>query len=371
MIKIPVYKPFFNGKEKIYVNDCIDSTWISSKGKYISMFEQFFADYIGTKYAVSVSNGTTAIHLALLTLGIGAGDEVIVPSLTYIASVNPILYVGATPVFVDVNENTWQLNCNEVRKKITSKTKAIIAVHLYGHPCEIEELSMIAKENHLFLIEDCAEAIGTEYTGKKVGGFGDIGCFSFFGNKTITTGEGGMIVTNDKTIMTRATNLKGQGLAMYREYWHDIVGYNFRMTNICAAIGVAQLESISDVIGRKRQIAAWYKNYLKTNLVYLFEGDDGKNGIFNTYWMCTLVLKDNIESREQLRKYLLNQGIETRPTFYPVHTMPMYSQKYQKLPISEQIGWSGVNLPSYPDLSEEEVMFVCDCINHFFDMKRE
>jgi len=208
MKKIPIYQPSLKGNEKKYVNDCLDSTWISSKGKYIPMFEENFAKYIGSKHATAVCNGTIALHLALLTLGIGPGDEVIVPTLTYIASVNAISYTGATPVFVDSVESTWQMDPDDVQKKITPKTKAIMAVHLYGHPCDLKKLQEIAKKNRLFLVEDCAEAIGTKYNGKHVGTFGDIAAFSFFGNKTITTGEGGMVVTNDKTLYNRAVHLR-------------------------------------------------------------------------------------------------------------------------------------------------------------------
>lgn len=365
-IKIPVYKPLLSGKEKEYVNDCLESQWISSRGQYVSRFENEFSKYIGTEYGVAVTNGTVAIHLALLALGIGAGDEVIVPTLTYIASVNPIKYVGAVPVFVDSIEGTWQMDPKDIERKITNKTKAIIVVHLYGHPCDMKEITRIAHDNNIFLIEDCAEAIGTKFADKMVGSFGDIGCFSFFGNKTITTGEGGMLVTSDKTIAARATSLKGQGLAMYREYWHDIVGYNFRMTNICAAIGVAQLEMVEDIIEKKRQIANWYEKYLGGLSCRLLRGEDGKEGIRNTYWMCNIIL-DDAEKREELRNYLRDNGIETRPSFYPVHTMPIYSQKYQKFVVAEKLGWSGINMPSYPELSENDVMFICGKVREFME----
>lgn len=366
MKKIPVYEPFFSGREKEYVEDCLESKWISSKGKYVRMFEEKFSDYIGTTYGVSVTNGTVALHLALLTLGIGEGDEVIVPSLTYIATVNPVHYVGAVPVFVDSIEKTWQIDPEEIRKKITNKTKAIIVTHLYGHPCDMEEIVDIAHVNGLFLIEDCAEAIGTNFANKKVGGFGDIGCFSFFGNKTITTGEGGMLVTDDKTIALRAASLRGQGLAMYREYWHDIIGYNFRMTNICAALGVAQLEIVEEIIEKKRTIAKWYQQFLKGLPCQLLIGLDGQDGIKNTFWMCTIILK-NSDLREPLRNYLKENGIETRPSFYPVHTMPMYSKKYQRIPIAEKLGWSGINVPSYPGLLEDDVKYICDIIEKFYN----
>lgn len=356
-IRIPVYQPSLTGKEKQYVNDCLDSTWISSKGKYISLFEQSFSNYIDIKHSTTVSNGTVAIHLALITLGIGPGDEVIVPTLTYIASVNAIMYTGATPVFVDSVESTWQIDPEDVERKITPNTKAIMAVHLYGHPCDMDALQAIAKKYGLFLIEDCAEAIGTKYKGKHVGTFGDISTFSFFGNKTITTGEGGMVVTNDETLYDRAVHFKGQGLAKYREYWHDVVGYNYRMTNICAAIGLAQLEQVGDFLAQKRQVVDWYIKYLDGQVAFHKETGD----VYHSYWMFTILVKDSVQ-RDHVRKALADQGVETRPMFYPVHTMPMYSTRFQKHPIAEGIAWKGINLPSFPALTEEQVKSICSII---------
>ena len=261
-IKYPVYQPYLTGNEKKYVLECLESTWISSKGKFINEFETRFAEYLGIKYAASVSNGTVALHVALLALGIGKGDEVIVPTFTYIASVNSITYTGATPVFVDSDPTSWQMSLEDTRNKISKKTKAILAVHLYGHPCEIQALRDLANKEKLFLMEDTAEALGSEYDRRKAGTFGDISTFSFFGNKTITTGEGGMVVTNDKALYEKCVHIKGQGLAKNAEDWHDIIGYNYRMTNICAAIGLAQLEKINDIILIKRQYANWYKENL-------------------------------------------------------------------------------------------------------------
>lgn len=359
MYKIPVYQPSLNGNEKKYVNECLDSTWISSKGRFINDFENSFSEYIDVKHATTVSNGTVAIHLALLALGIGEDDEVIVPTLTYIASVNSIAYTGAKPVFVDSLPTSWQIDPADVIKKITPKTKAIMAVHLYGHPCEMDELLSICKEYNLFLIEDCAEAIGTRYKGKHVGSFGDISTFSFFGNKTITTGEGGMVVTNDDTLHDRAVHFKGQGLAKHRQYWHDVIGYNYRMTNICAAIGLAQMENIEEVLKAKVKIADTYRDLLKDTPVEFH--DAGNEDVYHSYWMCSILLKDSKE-REALREHLDENGIETRPLFYPVHTMPMYSDKYQRHPVAENIGWRGVNLPSYPGLKTEDIEFICNKI---------
>ena len=257
-LKYPVYQPSLTGKEKEYVMDCMDSTWISSKGKYIHKFEEGFANFIGVKYATGVCNGTVAIHLALAAAGIQSGDEIIVPTFTYIASANPIAQMGATPVFCDSERENWQMSPEDAESKITSKTKAMIVPHLYGNCCNMDKITEIARKHNLLIIEDCAEAIGTKYKGQCVGSFGDISCFSFFGNKTITTGEGGMVVSNNFELFDRAASLKTQGVSKVKEYWHDVAGYNFRMTNIEAAIGLAQLEQADKFINKKRQIAQWY-----------------------------------------------------------------------------------------------------------------
>jgi perosamine synthetase len=358
-IKIPVYQPELNGNEKLYVNECLDTTWISSKGRFINEFESKFADFVGVNYAASVSNGTVALHLAMIALGIGPGDEAIVPSLTYISSVNAIVYVGATPIFIDSLPDTWQMDPDDLKRKISVRTKAVMAVHLYGHPCEIELVNEICKTNGLFLIEDCAEALGSKYGNRHVGTYGDISTFSFYGNKTITTGEGGMVVTNDETLFDRSVHFKGQGLAKHRQYWHDVIGYNYRMTNICAAIGLAQLEQIDGFLKRKRDIAKFYEqNIINPKIDFHYE----KSGVTHSYWMCS-ILTPNSNLREELRENLALEGIETRPLFYPVHTMPMYSQKYLKIPVAESLGWRGINLPSYPGLSNEDLGLICGIIN--------
>ena len=233
-----------------------------------------------------------------------------------------------------------------------------MAVHLYGHPCEMEELVELCREKNIFLIEDCAEAFGSIYKGKYAGTFGDIATFSFFGNKTITTGEGGMVVTNDETLYDRAVHLKGQGLAKHRQYWHDAIGFNYRMTNICAAIGLAQLERADEVITKKIQIGKWYEELLD-NSKYTFHKPIGD--IKHTYWMCS-ILCESPEQRDALREHLQKYGIETRPTFYPVHTMPMYSQKFERHKVAEYLGWRGMNLPSYPSLQFDDINFIVKTI---------
>jgi perosamine synthetase len=363
MFKYPVYQPSLTGNEKRYVDQCLDSTWISSKGKFIAEFEGAFKSYIGARHAATVANGTVAIHLALLALGIGPEAEVIVPTLTYIASVNAIAYTGATPVFCDSLKSTWQMDPDDVRRKITPRTRAILAVHLYGQPCEMDDLMKIAYEHNLFLVEDCAEAFGSFYKGRHVGTFGDIGTFSFFGNKTITTGEGGMVVTGDDTLHDRMTHFKGQGLAKHREYWHDVIGYNYRMTNICAAIGLAQLEQADSFLAKKHQVAEWYQRELQGSPVTL---QDEVGDVRHSYWMVSILVPEAAD-RDPLRSALRERGIETRPLFYPVHSMPMYSSAFQRHPVAESLGWRGINLPSYPGLEESSVKEICAVIKSYFN----
>ena len=361
-IKIPVYQPELSGNEKKYVQECLDTSWISSKGKFVGEFEQQFAHVTQINHAISVSNGTAALHVALLALGIGPGDEVIVPSFTYIASVNAIRYVGAIPVFVDIEEDSWQLDNSLIEPVITAKTKAIMAVHMYGCPSDMEAIQRIATQYHLYVIEDCAEAFGTKVGDTHVGRFSDIATYSFFGNKTITTGEGGMVVTQEATLADKVRRLKGQGLMAGREYWHDIVGYNYRMTNICAAIGLAQLEQAEHFIKRKRQIAHFYRQRLQSlPVVVQQQRVDGQH----SWWMFS-ILTETPAQRDKLRVHLSSLGIETRPLFNPVHLMPMYFDEKWHLPISVDIANRGMNLPSWPGMSNDMLEEVVTSIELFF-----
>ncbi|MCI0472913.1 MAG: DegT/DnrJ/EryC1/StrS aminotransferase family protein [Ignavibacteria bacterium] len=360
--KIPLYIPSLTGNEKKYIDECMDSTWISSKGKFINEFESKFCEYTGIKHASAVCNGTTALHLALKALGIKNGDEVIVPTFTYIASVSAIIYTGAEPVFADSLRRTWQVDPLDIRGKITSKTKAIMPVHLYGHPCEMDEIMRIADEHKLFVVEDCAEAFGTKYNGKSAGTFGDLSAFSFFGNKTITTGEGGMVATNDSVLHERVNHLKMHAVSKEKEYWHDEIGFNYRMTNICAALGTAQLEHADKIIEKKIMNAELYNKLLAGLPV---EPHMESDNAVHSYWMYSILTK-NKETRAALRKFLHEEGIETRPTFYPVHTMPMFMNKKVHLPVAEDLAVRGINLPSWPDLKTEDIIYVCDTIKKFF-----
>lgn len=360
--KYPVYQPSLTGNEKKYVTECLDTGWLTWQGHFLKDFEDAFADYIGINYATSASNGTTALHLALLALGILPGDEVLVPTFTYIASVNAITYTGGKAIFVDSKKDTWQIDPEDIKRKITPRTKAIMAVHIYGHPCDMDPIIDMAREHKLFVVEDSAEAFGSKYKGRYTGTIGDIGVFSFFGNKTITTGEGGMVTSNNHTLISRTIRFKGQGLALGREYWHDIIGYNYRMTNISAAIGLAQLEQADEFISKKQQIALWYNEGLSDMPVISHKpvGD-----VFHTYWMYS-ILVDDFDIRDNLRKYLRENGIDTRPTFYPVHTMPMYSNGYDKFEVAEYLGWQGINLPSYPSLKKEDITYITQKIKDFY-----
>ena len=361
IFNIPVYKPSLCGNEFKYVTDCLNSTRISSKGPYIDKFENDFSEFLNIKYSTTVSNGTVALHLALLCLGIKEGDEVIVPTLTYIASVNAINYVGAKPIFVDADLLTWNIDVDAIEAKISKKTKAIIIVHLYGACCDMDKINELCKKHDILLIEDVAEAFGSKFKDKFAGSFGDIATFSFFGNKTITTGEGGMVVTNNKVLYEKAKFLKSQAVSMEKEYWHDEIGYNYRMTNLTAAIGVAQLERANEIISKKRQILEIYKNELN-DLPIKFQNEDNKS--FNTYWMISIVV-ENENIRDQIREELRLNSVETRPFFPPANVMPVFYTN-EIFPNALNLSKTGINLPSYPDLSKEEVEFICTVIKKIY-----
>lgn len=351
---VPVYQPDLSGNERLYVLDCIDSGWISSIGKYTTRFEQMICDYTGVSNAAAVSNGTVALHLALHCLDIGPGDEVIVPSFTYIASVNTIAQTGATPVFVDSRPGDWLIDVDDVRCKITPRTKAIMVVHLYGSVCDMPALLELAREHDLKIVEDCAEALGSTLHGTHVGAFGDVGTFSFFGNKTVTTGEGGMVIAQNHALASRMRKVKGQGQSLDRRYWHDELGFNYRMTNICAAIGVAQMERIGAILERKRQITALYRRELADSNVEFQRPIDG---VISSDWLISLLLPVGTD-RESVMRRLAARGVDSRPVFYCAHQMPMYRSGGSH-PVAEDIAARGISLPSYPALTDEQVASVC------------
>ncbi|CAN5265729.1 GDP-perosamine synthase [soil metagenome] len=361
--RIPVARPLFIGNEKLYVDDCMESGWISSAGKYITYFEEKFADYCGVKHAITCCNGTLALHLALLALGVTAGDEVIVPTLTFIATPNSVVYCGAEPIFVDSELGTWNIDPLAVEEKITPRTKGIIAVHLYGHPADMYELRKIAERNGIFLLEDAAEAVGATCEGGLVGSLGDAAAFSFYGNKIITTGEGGMVVTNDDPTAERARLLRDQGMDSNRRYWHPVVGYNYRMTNLAAAVGLAQLESINKHVEMRLCIAKSYRKNLNGVIGIQFQPE--QVWARHVFWMFSIILDPSSwPNRDVVMNRLSAQGIETRPVFYPAHTMPPYqkSDGKQRFPVAESLSVNGISLPTWSGMTENDIQYVCAAV---------
>lgn len=358
--RIPVAAPVLNGNEKLYVNDCLETNLVSSFGPYVEKFEQAFAKFCGSRNAIAVSNGTVALHAALLALDIGPKDEVLVPSLTFIATANAVTYCGATPVFVDCDKDTWTMCPQDLQRKITPRTKAIIPVHLYGLPCDMATIQSIAHEHSIPIIEDAAEAHGAEVEGKRVGSLGRCGVFSFYGNKILTTGEGGMIVTDDDLLAKKIRHLKGQGHDPSKRYWFNIVGYNYRMTNIAAALGLAQVEKADWHCKRRLEIAQWYHSALQTNKRVITQ--KVAEGLSHAQWMYTVRMAGaNPSSRDEIARRLASDGIETRPVFYPLHTLPPYSwMKVDSCRNSEEIAGQGLNLPTWAGLTKEDVDFVSD-----------
>ncbi|MCR4335281.1 MAG: DegT/DnrJ/EryC1/StrS family aminotransferase [archaeon] len=357
---IPISKPFLEGNELKYVTEAVESNWVSSIGKYIPLFEESFASFIGSNFGVAVSNGTVALHLGLEALGIGKGDEVIVPDLTFVASPNSIIYTGAKPVFADVSKENWNIDPEAIREKITKKTKAIMPVHLYGAPCKMDEIMEIAVENDLKVIEDCAESHGAEFNGKKLGSFGDCGTFSFYGNKIMTSGEGGIVTTNNEELAEKMMLLRDHAMSKKKRYWHEIVGFNYRITNLQAALGLAQTEKINFFIERRDKIAEKYNSLLKDvkGITLQKEIPNSKN----VCWLYSVLIEDEFgKSRNEVMKLLAEKGIDSRPFFYPCHTMPPYLKK-ESFPVSENLSLKGMNLPTFIGLKDEEIEFIADTI---------
>ncbi len=369
--RIPVLEPLLGGNELNYVTECIKTNWISSQGKFVRQFEDSLAKQAGVKHAVAVSNGTVALHLALMALGISSGDEVIVPDFTFAASVNAIIHANATPVLIDVDPTTWTLDPKLIEEAITEKTKAIMPVHLYGHPCDMDEIIRIADKYDLLIIEDCAEALGSSYKGKPVGGFGDAATYSFFGNKVITCGEGGMVLFRDVSVYGKAMQLRDHGMNKDKRYWHDVIGYNYRMTNLQAAVGVAQMEQFDKFRARRSEIYGLYNKLLKDNEFLAFQSL--QEWAESSYWLYTLELSDKSPfSRDELIEKLGKNGIEARPTFYSMHMMPPY-QGYVSVagyPSSEKISKNGISLPSSVSLADTDIREICKKINGFFSNRK-
>jgi perosamine synthetase len=352
---IPVSKPSIGESEVAKVLDAVQSGWVSSLGPYIAEFEKRFAEFCGTRYALTASNGTTALHLALSACGVQRGHEVIVPDLTFIATANAVTYTGATPVMVDIDAETLCISPAAIERAITPRTRAIMPVHLYGHPADMDAIRAIAAKHDLVVIEDAAEAHGAEYRGKRVGSLGLCGVFSFFGNKIITSGEGGMITTDSKTLHETARRLRSHAMSPSRRYWHDEIGYNYCMTNLQAALGLAQLERIDEILAKRSDIMGWYREEL--------EGRWGlrlnRNAPWgrSAHWMVCLEVEGMDDAKRQaFMASLRSRGVDSRPYFYPISDMPMYPGAMT--PVAHRLSPIGINLPTYVDLTREDVAHI-------------
>ncbi len=362
----PVAEPDIGEREVNYVLDAVRSGWVSSLGHYIGEFEQEFARYCGSRHGVATSNGTTALHLTLVCLGIGPGDEVILPALTFVATANAVMYTGATPVFVDADPETWCLDPLAVERALSPRTKAIIVVHLYGHPADMDPILSLASRQCIPVIEDAAEAHGALYKGRKIGSLGRAGIFSFYGNKVITTGEGGMLVTDDEELAERAQFLRDHAMSKERRYWHTVIGYNYRLTNVQAALGLAQLQRIDEFLARKREIMGWYREFLAERKDLQLNAE--LPWARSSFWMVCVLLPEWVSQEAVMSELRLN-GVDTRPFFHPMHTLPPYEKSYrvvgregEKCPVAEDLAARGINLPSGVGLSRTDVEYITQMV---------
>ncbi len=361
--RIPIARPSFLGNEKKYVLDALESGWISSIGPYIDRFEKEFASYHGVRNAIATHNGTIALHLALASAGIGQGDEVIVPDLTFIATSNVVKYCNARPLLVDVDPGNWNISLQSIVEAISPSTKAIIPVHLYGNPARMDEIMKIAREHKLLVIEDCAEAMGARLGGKKTGTFGHVSCFSFFGNKIMTTGEGGMCLTNDDELASKMRILRDHGMNLKKKYWYDQIGFNYRMTNMQAAIGLAQLEQLDSLLASRDAIRSRYKEKLASCESIVFQETGGNRHV---NWLTTVRLKGlDFESRDAVMNELSLKGIDSRPVFYPIHFMPFYKDPVYSPGANKNsiaVAREGISLPTYVGLETENIDYIAACL---------
>ncbi len=373
MERIYISGPWITQKEIDYVAGAVTNAWYGNANIYHERFEKAFADYLGVRFAIALPSCTSAIHLSLLARGIGPGDEVIVPDATWIASAAPITYVGATPVFADIDSKTWCLSAGSFAEYITPKTKAVIPVDLYGNMPDMDAIRGIAQRHAIAIIEDAAEAIGSEYKGKKAGSFGDAGVFSFHGSKTLTTGEGGMLVTDREDVYQRALVLRDHGRRPGdKMFFNTEVAYKYKMSSMQAALGLAQLERIEELVDRKRQIFKWYEEEIGgvDGMTLNYEAPDTKN----TYWMVTIIIDEKFGIRkEKLIAIMSEKGIDCRPFFHPLSLLPAYQhleevrQASYRNTISYQISPYGINLPSGFNMTGDKVRYVCNIIKEIFD----
>jgi len=365
-IRIPVAAPDLGGNEERYVVEAIRSSWISSTGPFVQRFEKDLAGLAGTRSAIGVANGTLALHLALLALDLKPGDEVLVPSLTYVATANAVRYCGAEPVFVDVDPETWCMDPGLLEARITARTRGIIPVHLYGHPADMDPIRTVAERRGLWVVEDAAEAHLARYRGRPAGSLGKIGVFSFYGNKIFTSGEGGAVTLDDPELEARARMLRGQGMDPQRRYFFPIIGYNYRLTNVACALLCAQLERREDILKRRRAVFARYRHQLA-----------GVPGIgFQPVapwaepapWLFCITVDPRAygRTRDELMALLADQGIDTRPFFVPIHRLPPYAEasrrRSEALPVTDRLGETGVNLPTFNQMSHGEIDEVAEAV---------
>lgn len=353
--RVPLAEPDLGEREREYLVECLASGWISSIGPFVGRFEEALGKFLDRPYVLSTANGTVALHLALAALEVGPGDEVIVPDLTFAATANAVLYCGATPVFVDVSPDDWGLDVEAVVRAITRRTRGILAVHLYGQPCRLEPLLEVCRHHGLFLVEDAAEALGAQYHGRPVGSFGDVSCFSFYANKVVTTGEGGACVTARADLYERMARLRDHGMNKARRYWHEEVGFNYRMTSLQAAVGLAQLERLDVILERRRQITQRYLSGLADTGLGLPKELPGTRNVF---WMFNVLAPTDGPTRDELSSSLDLQGIDSRNVFYPLHQMPPYRRfvaSNASFPVSEEFSRRGLSLPSSSRLSDSTV----------------
>lgn len=359
--RIFISGPSITKKEIDYVKDAVKNAWYDQANMYHEKFEMAFARYIGVRHAIALPSCTSAIHLALLAKGITKGDEVIVPEITWIATAAPISYVGAKPVFIDIDSKSWCLDSDSLKRAITKHTKAIITVDLYGNMPQYDTIRKIAEMYGVFLLEDAAEAMGSEYKGCKSGSLGDAGVFSFHGSKTMTTGEGGMLVTNDDLLYEKCLFFRDHGRSKTEKmFWNDTIAYKYKMSSMQAALGLAQLERIEELVRRKREIFSWYKKRLEDCPQVVLNSES--ENIKNTYWMVTVILDASLGiTKEKAIAYLKGKNIDSRPFFYPLSMLPAYREiglQNQYNPISYTISPFGINLPCGLDMTEEKVDYV-------------
>jgi perosamine synthetase len=357
-----VTEPLLDGNELRYVNECVNGNWISSGGSFVPRFEEAFAAATGCRFAVACSSGTAALHLALAASGVSAGDEVMVPAFTMIATANAAHYVGAEPVLVDAHPVTWNIDPERLRDKLSRRTRAVIAVHTYGQPAAMDAIGDFAERNGLLLVEDAAEAHGARYQGRPVGSIGDVAAFSLYGNKILTTGEGGVVTTDDEQIAATARELRDHAFSRDRHFWHRRIGFNYRMTNLQAAIGLAQTERLSELLEFRDENGRRYRRALAgiEGIELPPEIDGGVTWMFGIKVTARFGI-----GRDELRRRLAARGVETRTFFVPLHVQPVYAARFtgQRYPVAEELGRSGLYLPSGPRLSDDDIAYVADAVS--------